>query len=88
MSSLFFSFLLAFFPSLFASFFTLFPSCSSSNHFIRSNGYEIMYDLMSQVFPCFHAALVSYKGRENFLLILFFSYAFLSSHIVSTTSIY
>jgi hypothetical protein len=39
----------------------------------------MMYDIMYLLFPCFPAALVSYKGRENFLLSLFFPYAFLSS---------
>jgi hypothetical protein len=47
-----------------------------------------MYDIMYLLFSCFPAALDSYKGRENFLLSLFFPYAFLSSQIVSTTSIY
>jgi hypothetical protein len=44
-----------------------------------------MYDIMYLLFPCFPAVRVSYKGRENFLLSLFFRYAFLSSQIVSTT---
>jgi hypothetical protein len=65
-----------------------FVSSSSSNDFILSNGYEVMYDIMYLLFPCFPAALVSYKGRENFLLSLIFPHAFLSSQIVSTTSIY
>jgi hypothetical protein len=47
-----------------------------------------MYDIMYLLFPGFAAALVSYKGRENFLLSHFFPDAFLSSQIVSTTSIY
>jgi hypothetical protein len=47
-----------------------------------------MYDIMYYLFSCFAAALVSYKGRENFLLSLFFPYAFVCSQIVSTTSIY
>jgi SNF family Na+-dependent transporter len=34
-------------------------------------------------FPCFSAALVSYKGRENFLLSFFFT-LFCAAKIVST----
>jgi hypothetical protein len=30
-----------------------------------------MYDIMYLLFSCFPAALVSYKGRENFILLLF-----------------
>jgi hypothetical protein len=46
--------------------------------------------IMYSLFPCFPAALVSYKGRDNLLLSVFFPYAFLSTQIVSTrtTSIY
>jgi hypothetical protein len=47
-----------------------------------------MYDIMYLLFHWFPTARVSYKGREDFLLSLFFPYAFLSSNIVSTTSIY
>jgi hypothetical protein len=30
-----------------------------------------MYDIMYFLFSCFPAALVSYKGCENFILLLF-----------------
>jgi hypothetical protein len=31
-----------------------------------------MYEIMYLLFPCFPAALVSYKHRENFLMSLLF----------------
>jgi hypothetical protein len=43
---------------------------------------------MHQLLYCFSAALLYYKGREKFLLSLFFPHAVPCSQIVSTTSLY
>jgi hypothetical protein len=40
--------------------------------FSPSHGYELMYGIVYQLFPCFPAGRVSYRRRDNFLLIVFF----------------
>jgi hypothetical protein len=54
----------------------VFVPSSGSYDFIPSDGYDFMYDIKYELFPCFLAALVSYKSRENFRLILFFPHGF------------